>query len=197
MTFWSRFDIELYGSDGLYVVFNNLDLLQRDTLDFIGAGGLLALRGPGGNGNMQWLPRTYDLSDYGWGTCGRLEFSFVSDEGGVGGGFWLDDISLRGWAQEPSGARPSAPTPGPLVGDPAPNPCVAAMSVPVRIESGPVSVGLYDLSGRLVWSTDFTDGFSGSVSVPVGGLVSGVYLVRVAHSEGCSTSKAVVLGERR
>jgi hypothetical protein len=197
LTFWSRFELYLYGADGLYVVLHNLDLLQRDTLDFIGSGGLLALQGPGGDGNLQWLPRSYDLSEYGYGTCCRVEFRFHSDESETGGGFWLDDISLCGWAAEPTAAEPGSPLPAPTVGSPAPNPAGTLLRIPLSIGSGPVRVGMYDLAGRIVWHADFEDGMRGTVSVPVAGMASGVYLIRVEHPDGGSTRKAVVLGRGR
>jgi hypothetical protein len=195
LTFWSRFDIYLYGADGLYVILHELDQLQRDTLDFIGAGGLLALEGPAGEGNMQWLPRTYDLSEYGYGTCCKVEFAFYTDDEDIGGGFWVDDVSLCGWTPGTSGTSPGSPVPGPPVGLPSPNPACGSLSVPLNLPQGPVSLGLYDLAGRLVWHRRAENGLSGSVSVPLRGLGSGVYMIRVEHRGGGRTMKAVVLGE--
>lgn len=194
LTFWSRFDLYLYGADGLYVIFVDLDEMQRDTLDFIGAGGLLPLKGPGGEGNMQWLPRTYDLSEYEAGTRCCVELGFLTDETNTGQGFWVDDISIDGFTTGASGTAPGSPVPGRPVGHPVPNPSVGSINLPVDIGSGPVRVSLYDLSGRLVWSTESSDGLTGMVSIPAHRLLTGVYLVRVTHAGGIHVEKAVLLG---
>ena len=88
MTFWSWYDVPIYGSDGLYVVVGWE--AQWDTLDFFGSGGALEELYMGND----WLPEAHDLS--GRDTV-QVKFIFHSDfDSNVAEGFYLDDVTISG-----------------------------------------------------------------------------------------------------
>jgi len=88
LTFWSWYDVPIYGSDGLYVVVG--DGAQWDTLDYFGSGGALEGLYMGND----WLPDEHDLS--GRDTV-QVKFIFHSDyDDDVGEGFYIDDVTVTG-----------------------------------------------------------------------------------------------------
>lgn len=196
LTFWSRFDLALYGADGLYVLLNRTGSLQPDTLDFIGAGGLLGAGGPMPlNENFNWLPRTYDLSGLCEpGTQARIEFWFHSDtDDQVGGGFWLDDISLTGTYVGPGGTE-EPPPPGTLcAGLPFPNPCASSVCIEVEVGTGPWTATVFDLAGRIVLSEAHPEPWCGILEIDLGRIPPGIYIIAVDSPIGCVSQRMVVL----
>ena len=88
LTFWSWYDVPIYGSDGLYVVVGYG--AQWDTLDYFGSGGALEGLYMGND----WLPDEHDLS--GRDTV-QVKFLFHSDyDEDVGEGFYIDDVTVTG-----------------------------------------------------------------------------------------------------
>jgi len=191
LSFWTTFDVALYGSDGLYPVLLNLTAGTADTLDFIGSGG--ALYGPGRGMGTGWVSFGYDLSFADPEDLYRIEFRFRSDMDGVtGNGFFIDDITVAGGYQGNLGA--SGPeTVQPVLGLPSPNPSAGGFTIPVNIdEACEFTLGIYDLAGRLVLSLNGTGPFRGGVFASTEGLASGVYLVRLSGPVD-STRRVVVL----
>jgi len=88
LTFWSWYDVPIYGSDGLYVVVGSG--AQWDTLDYFGSGGALDQLYMGSD----WLPDEHDLS--GRDTI-QVKFIFHSDfDDDVAEGMYIDDITITG-----------------------------------------------------------------------------------------------------
>ncbi len=179
LSFWTTFDVALYGSDGLYPVLLNLTAGTADTLDFIGSGG--ALHGQGRGMGTGWVSFTYDLSSADPEDTYRIEFRFRSDmDGDTGIGFFIDDIVVSGGYQGELGASEPGPV-LPALGYPSPNPASSAFSVPVSTTvPGTFVLGLYDLAGRLVMSVQGSSPFTGEVPVNTSGLASGIYLLRLS-----------------
>ncbi len=88
LTFWSWYDVPIYGSDGLYVVVGSG--AQWDTLDYFGSGGALDQLYMGND----WLPDEHDLS--GRDTI-QVKFIFHSDfDDDVAEGMCIDDVTITG-----------------------------------------------------------------------------------------------------
>ncbi|MDI6839590.1 MAG: C25 family cysteine peptidase [bacterium] len=87
LSFWYRFDVAIYGVDGIYVEVG--DGNNWDTLDFIGSGGALDSIYMGND----WVIGAYPLN-YPVGSELRVRFSFISDKEDVGEGFYIDDIQV-------------------------------------------------------------------------------------------------------
>lgn len=191
LSFWTSFDVALYGSDGLYPVLHDLTAATRDTLDFIGSGG--ALFGSGNGMGTGWVNFTYDLSFADPENLYRVEFLFRSDtDGSTGDGFFIDDITVSGGYLGNLGTEGPRPAVQ-VLGPPRPNPSFSVFSVPVNVpESGEFSLDMYDLSGRLVRSFRGTGPFCGSIHGDTDGLASGVYLLRLSGNRG-SARRLVVL----
>ena len=192
LSFWTMFDVALYGSDGLYPILLNLTGGSADTLDFIGSGG--ALYGPGAGMGTGWVNFSYDLSFADPEDQYRIEFRFRSDNDGVTGlGFFLDDIVVAG------GYMGNLDIEGdqsvlPVLGHPHPNPSGAGFTVPLNItEPGDWRLGVYDLAGRLVMSFNGASPVSGEIFACTRGLASGVYLVRLEGASDHLTRRVVVL----
>ncbi|MBN1349055.1 T9SS type A sorting domain-containing protein [candidate division KSB1 bacterium] len=102
LRFWAWYDVALYSAwgyegDGLHVEIQQV-LGEWQQLDFIGTGGALY---PLLMGN-DWLPYTYDLSEYAAGTRARLRFRFVSDDDSEAfEGAYIDDVYVGSKAVVP------------------------------------------------------------------------------------------------
>lgn len=191
LSFWTTFDVALYGSDGLYPILLDLTAGVSDTLAFIGSGG--ALYGPGAGMGTGWVNFEYDLSFADPEHDHQVEFRFVSDNDGVTGlGFFIDDIVVAGGYQGCLGLESPSPV-LPALGFPAPNPCSIGFTVPLNIpEPGGWSIGLYDLAGRLVMTTGGEGPHTGGIPFSTADLASGIYLLRLSGSREM-TRRVVVL----
>lgn len=194
LSFWGAFDVAIYGTDGLYVIVNDLTVITKDTLDYIGSGGALGKDFWGaGTGWVEW---SYDLSSWGTGNVIQLEFRFISDsDSDTGPGFYIDDISVAGAYTVTTGIS-SPPSPIlPVLGLPAPNPASAFFSVPVNIPAqGRWNLSLYDISGRLVLFKEGQSPFGDEVEMDVSNLSSGIYFLRLSGSAEAA-GKLVLLRE--
>jgi len=192
LSFWGAFDAAIYGTDGLYVLVHRLSVMQTDTLDFIGSGGALGGSAKGqGTGWAQWC---YDLEGYEAGEQVRLEFRFISDSDPENGtGFHVDDITVSGAYTGSMGAEGGAEAATRPLGNPYPNPSRGLFSVPVRLpQVAQWTLGVYDLTGRLVARSSGTGTVTELFSAGDAGMSTGVYLVRLA-SGGSSWTRRLVL----
>jgi len=201
LSMWLWHDVATYGVDGLYVILHRG--AARDTLDFVGSGGALGLLNIGND----WLEFTYDLAYHGYGAGDEVQLilSFVSDDNLVlGEGFCVDDVVITGTL--PEGVT-DAPEPGlilpartRLVGN-WPNPFNPLTEIRYEIaRGGPVELGVYDISGRLVsmlvsrplppgeYSVNWDGTDARGVSV-----ASGVYFVRFVAPAHQSSAKIVLM----
>ncbi len=88
LTFWTWYDVPIYGSDGLYVLVGKG--ARWDTLDYFGSGGALDSLLMGND----WLPDEYDLSAY---DSVQVKFIFRSDDDDdVAEGLYIDDVIVSG-----------------------------------------------------------------------------------------------------
>ena len=146
------------------------------------------LRSETGRGDITMSPREWRVDDLQGRTC-RLVI--VDDEGGAGGFIYVDEIEelLDGPAPVPPG-RVS----GLAALSIAPNPANPAARIAFSVDRpGPVDVAVYDLRGRLVWSSGPLWRPAGASTVTWNGLgedgraaPSGAYLVRVTDDRGAS-----------
>jgi hypothetical protein len=191
LSFWASFDVAIYGTDGMYVIVNEMNDGDKDTLDYIGSGGALGggYRGIG----TGWANWSYDLSQWGTGDYVQLEFRFISDSNSdTGMGFYLDDISVEGAYTGTTGLQTPQPF-TPVMGLPSPNPSASTFSVPLCItKAGIWNLSLYDLSGRLVMSQRGESPVSAVLEMDVSGLSSGVYFLRLWGAAE-ATGRLVVL----
>ncbi|MEO0086112.1 MAG: C25 family cysteine peptidase [candidate division WOR-3 bacterium] len=151
LRFFRRFDVPLYGADGMFVIIEQTARIE--TLDFIGSGGALRFRSGSADGLVSgWFEESYDLSRHAAGESARIRFAFVSDaDPGAGEGFFISRVSV-------SGAADTAPS---LIPDSSrllaafPNPFRKTTSVIYAVNNpsssgGQVSLRVFDRSGRLV-----------------------------------------------
>ena len=90
LTFWTWYDVTIYGSDGLYVVVGQD--AQWDTLDYFGSGGALDSLYMGND----WLADEYDLSAYDTDTV-QVKFIFHTNYSGHDAeGMYIDDVTITG-----------------------------------------------------------------------------------------------------
>lgn len=194
LTFWSCFDVDLYGSDGLYVILRDLDGGTSDTLDFIGAGGLLGMESFAVDGNMMWLPRSYDLSSHAPGTTVQVEFCFHSDNEEAGAGaFHIDDVTIDGYRFENGTGGPEQPF---LMSLPRPNPSRGSFSVDLASGLGDWKVTVFDIAGRVVAETTGDDPWSGELTISLESPSAGVYLIRAENPEHTTAAKVIVTSGR-
>ena len=193
LSFWAAFDVAIYGSDGLYVIVNDLTVSSSDTLDYIGSGGALG-RDFHGIGT-EWCEWSYDLSTWGTGNTIQVEFRFCSDnDSDTGPGFFVDDISVQGAYTGSTGISTQPPV-IPVLGLPSPNPASVLFSVPVNIPAqGDWNLALYDISGRLVLNMAGRSPFADTVEMNVSHLSSGIYFLRLSGSAEAA-GKLVLLRE--
>ncbi|MEN8208737.1 MAG: C25 family cysteine peptidase [Candidatus Fermentibacteria bacterium] len=181
LSFWAAFDVAIYGSDGMYVIINDLTAISSDTLDYIGSGGALGMDFHGIG--TDWCEWSYDLSSWGTGNTIQVEFRFCSDsDSDTGPGFFVDDISVQGAYTGSTGISTRPPL-IPILGLPSPNPASSFFSVPVNIQvPGDWNLSLYDVSGRLVLTTAGQSPFLDTVEMNVSSLSSGIYFLRLSGS---------------
>jgi hypothetical protein len=92
LSFWTWYDLDLYGSDGIYVeIEKDGDVVQ---LDFIGSGGALG----GGDERYTesgWIKESYDLSGCGPGDEVYIRFRFYSDNNARSEGLYIDNVAVN------------------------------------------------------------------------------------------------------
>ncbi|MBS3740749.1 MAG: T9SS type A sorting domain-containing protein [Candidatus Cloacimonetes bacterium] len=88
LSFWCWYDFPNYGTDGMYVEVKEGN--EWETLDFIGSGGALGTLTTGND----WLPYEYNLSQYPAGTEVKIRFRMFSNEGEIGKGTYIDDVTV-------------------------------------------------------------------------------------------------------
>ncbi|MCD4700761.1 MAG: T9SS type A sorting domain-containing protein [Candidatus Aegiribacteria sp.] len=181
LSFWATFDVAIYGTDGLYIIINDLDDISSDTLDYIGSGGALGsdFRGTG----TGWCEWSYDLSSWEAGDNIQVEFRFCSDDdSSTGSGFYIDDISIQGAYVGSTGVS-TRPHVIPVLGLPSPNPVSDCFSIPLNITAqGSWNLTLYDISGRMVLLREGQSPFLDVIEMDVSHLSSGVYFLRLSGS---------------
>ena len=191
LSFWATFDVAIYGTDGMYVIVNDLDANSADTLDYIGSGGALGLEPLGtGTGWAQW---SYSLDQWETGDNVQLEFRFISDDDSdTGQGFYVDDISVEGaYTGSTSLETPQVLTPA--MGNPSPNPSSETFSVQLNIaETGIWEMALYDIAGRKLIHRRGEAPVAESVEMDVTGLTPGVYFLKLRGAAN-SSARLVVL----
>lgn len=143
LKFYRWFSLPTSGVDGLYVIL--ITPKGEDTIDFIGSGGALGAS-PAGL-TSEWLPQTYDLSNYPLGESCRLKFLFVSDnDERTAEGFYIDDIQVT------SAISPAIPLPETTqILSLFPNPVKGRTTIIYSIASPQlVRLAIFDITGRKV-----------------------------------------------
>jgi hypothetical protein len=154
LSFWARFDVTVYGTDGMYVEAMGPQGWTR--LGYIGSGGALegVLMG------HDWAEYAYDLGWLSPGASTKVRFVFRSDGSQNAEGFCLDDVVVSPCTRVsmPAGDG-DTPLPQPGVArltNVFPNPASTGTAVSYSIsgdrEGGPrkVCLRVYDGLGRLV-----------------------------------------------
>lgn len=192
LTFWTTFDVAIYGTDGLYPLLHHLSSMTTDTLDFIGSGG--ALLGPGRGIGTGWVSYSYDLSYVGTGEGVQIEFRFISDmDGDVGGGFYVDDIIVEGGYLGSMGNPGEGSGLTEPMGLPFPNPAASSFSIPLLLEEqGRWTLGVYDLTGRLIASEEGNSPFEQTLVMSTDGLAAGIYFLRLSGSASMTRRLVIV-----
>ncbi|MBD3277806.1 MAG: T9SS type A sorting domain-containing protein, partial [Candidatus Aegiribacteria sp.] len=193
LSFWATFDVAIYGTDGMYVIVNDLDMNSADTLDYIGSGGALGLEPLGtGTGWAQW---SYSLDQWGAGNNVQLEFRFISDDDSdTGQGFYVDDISVDG-AYTGSTSFDPPQVFAPVMGLPSPNPAAGSFSIQLNVpETGRWEITLYDIAGRCLIRRSGEAPVAETLEMDVNGLTPGVYFLKL--SGAAESSARLVILER-
>lgn len=203
LSFWRWFDVAVYGITGFYV-----ELIHgsgMDTLDFIGSGGALDSLYVGDD----WHEESYDLSSYPVGDTVQVRFSFRSDDQPVAEGLYIDDFCCIGiggvvGVEEEAGAQVLSPAGFALVQN-QPNPFTHTTTISFHVAGCrlPVSLKIYDLSGRLVKTlldNEPISDFEFPISVVWDGrdeagqrVAAGVYFYRLGASGFVGTKKMVLV----
>jgi hypothetical protein len=143
LSFWSYFDVTIYGVDGLFVEAWRDGLWE--TLDFLGSGGALDST----LFAVDWAEYTYDLSGWTPGSTAQVRFRFVSDEVDTDEGCYVDDVVIRG--REAGGTGEAGGVIALSLSPAAPNPSPGATAWRLALpEPAPVRARVYDAGGRLV-----------------------------------------------
>ena len=142
VSFWSWFDVTIYGTDGLFVEVE--DGGDWRVLDYLGSGGaldsLLFVCG--------WAERAYDLGLEA-GQTARVRFRLETDGSGHDEGFYVDDVMVGGGGG-PATAAPAAPATLRL-SRAWPNPLPGATQWRLSLPApAAVTARVFDARGRLV-----------------------------------------------
>ncbi|MBN2171738.1 MAG: T9SS type A sorting domain-containing protein [Candidatus Krumholzibacteriota bacterium] len=142
VSFWSWFDVTIYGTDGLFVEVE--DGGDWRVLDYLGSGGaldsMLFICG--------WAARVYDL-DLDAGQTARVRFRLETDGSGHDEGFYVDDVTVGGGGG-PATAAPEIPATLRL-SRAWPNPLPGATQWRLTLPApAAVTARVFDARGRLV-----------------------------------------------
>lgn len=151
LKFSRRFDVPLYGADGMFVIIEQASRVE--TLDFIGSGGALRFRSGSTDGLVSgWFEERYALSRHAAGESARIRFVFISDaDPGAGEGFFVSRVSV---ASAATAAPPFIPDSSKLLAA-FPNPFRKTTSIIYAVSNSSssdsrVSLRVFDRAGRLV-----------------------------------------------
>jgi hypothetical protein len=194
LSFWSYFDIPVYGTDGLYIEIYNYG--EWDVLDYLGSGGALDstlfLCG--------WAEYICDLSEYPRGSTVRARFRMVSDTEDREEGFYIDDVSVYSASTTQARDLPAVAVPEDvMLSSSWPNPFYRDVCWELALpEPAYVDAGVYDIRGRLVRKLESHFFNSGDHSIVWDGLdndgksaASGIYFLEVSANDGRLVRKVV------
>jgi hypothetical protein len=202
LSFWHWFDmagLEEYnypGCDGLYV--GIIDSLNFYLLDFIGSGGALDSLY---NSCLFWHESTYDLSFIPAGREVKILFKFISNGSRCGEGWYIDDVSVQ-----PTYLEVEERETGFVLFQNFPNPFNQVTAIRFQVSGTntchltPITLKIYDLSGRLVRTFNLCNPRKSVQSVLWDGrddngkvLPGGVYFYRLEAGRSNITKKLILL----
>ncbi len=209
LTFWHWFDMAGLedlgepGCDGLYI--GVIDSSEFHLLDFIGSGGALDSMY---NSCPYWQESEYDLSFISPGREVRILFKFISNGSRCGEGWYIDDVSVQPTYLGVEEDKPrfvlfqNYPNPfrGETVIKLASGTGHSASGKPTTNDQCPMTISIYDLSGRLVRTLPITDYQLPITKVVWDGsddngkpLPAGIYFYRLQAGELIATKKLTLL----
>jgi hypothetical protein len=196
LSFWFWHDFTTYGVDGVYVVV--MVNGRPDTLDFIGSGGALD-----GSGTApldivtDWVKWDHALEGVAPDDTLTFKFGFASDNTDVAEGMYIDDIAFSCKAAGRSGMEVPVSVAGTIGITLVPNPARGEVNLSLSGMPAPLSIGIYNVDGRLVTRFDKPAGASSvtwNLRDSSGKRVApGIYVARVEGRAGSQSSKIVVL----
>lgn len=191
LEFWASFDVTIYGCDGMYVTVYDLSDSEAHVLDYIGSGGAL---GPGNGIGTDWVPYSYDLSQFEAGTAIRIEFNFVSDDSDVAGGFFVDDITIDGAYIGSTSIKGITPETTFELGPPRPNPATVSFSISITVNPEESwSLEIYDISGRICTRRSGDTPPSGFLNFTTAELPPGIYFAKLTSGLETAARKVIIL----
>lgn len=122
-----------------------------------------------------WVFERIDLSAY-QGKSIRIRFRLFSDWANNFDGFYLDDININGGVNAPIQEQSEVP----LVFA-APNPFTNALAFMFRNPASNVTITIYDVLGKVVYSTNKMDVVN-KVELELGSIRAGVYTVQISNA---------------
>jgi len=197
LSFWCRYDVAIYGVDGVYVELVS-DGTAIDTLDFIGSGGALETLGTIGN---DWLEYSYAIEADTEDTV-RVRFRFESDSDDVGEGVFIDDVSVGTTiAPTETGVEEAGETQGGIAAlhQNAPNPFSTSTSITYSLMApADVTLTVYNIQGRLIRTLVSEPQYAGDHLITWDGrdefgaaVAAGVYMYRLAAGDQEETRKMI------
>lgn len=153
--------------------------------------------------NTTWSKRLVDISDYcAAGATFRVRFRITSDTYVVADGWYVDDVAIDVYLPTGVAGGPTAvPTPRTALLPISPNPAFGALRFAYDLAApGKVSLGVYDIMGRLVARVVDGNAPAGHHAVSWNGadrngqrIASGVYFVRLDTDSGTQTRRVTVI----
>jgi len=187
LSFYMRYDVTTYGSDGIHLYFLDIETCDTLHLDYIGSGGALPIL----DFETGWTRWQYDIP-FPPETHIKVAFDFVSDGSDNAPGFFIDDISVD-WlptiADTISGIRENSNKPVSTNLIIAPNPfnSVCKIAIENAFENN-FTVSIYDIYGRIVGTKKLNEK-TNTFIWNAGELPSGIYLVRAVSKNKIITKK--------
>ncbi len=187
LTFWMKYFVTTYGSDGLHIWAINLDTRDSTHLDYVGSGGALPILFETG-----WTQWNYDIP-YPPGSHIQIAFQFTSDGEDHDRGFFIDDIEVSWQATEvgtTAGIAEGSVVPGAIRIEAYPNPFNSTCKLVVP--EGTQRVAVYDIRGNLVMEFPAAPR-QREFLVDGNHLSSGIYYARVVSKEGVLFKKLLLV----